>query len=187
MLLAGAEWSLFWPGKGMAPDSSRAVIELLERPTAAAGPAGAAEGMATESAGGTDVSAAEGGRPPSAALAGLSGAAPSGAGPLSQALNRSTDRTPASSWMVVRMGRLSKAGKEAGMSCRSRTTWTNYAGPDRFRPCDPVRSCLRKMTEAARSIGSGRSVASVCQAPMGPWRRRTTCVVFSDVTNCTHS
>lgn len=53
---SGAEWSLFWPGKGIAEDSWALVIGLLVRPAVASNLASFA-GVNTEAAGGTEVSA----------------------------------------------------------------------------------------------------------------------------------
>ena len=53
---SGAEWSLFWPGIGMAPDSWAALILPLDRPAVGSGLAGVA-GASTLAAAGTDGSA----------------------------------------------------------------------------------------------------------------------------------
>lgn len=55
--VSGAEWSLFCPGSGIAPDSCVRVIVLLDRPAAGSALAAVA-GVSTAPASGTDVSAA---------------------------------------------------------------------------------------------------------------------------------
>jgi hypothetical protein len=51
---SGAEWSLFWPGMGIAVDSCARVIALLERPAAGSAFVSGGDAM-TAAAGGTDV------------------------------------------------------------------------------------------------------------------------------------
>jgi hypothetical protein len=154
---SGAEWSLFWPTIGIAPDSWARVILSLDRPVAAPGLGVSFAGARTESAAGTDVSAAVDGVVPAWTWTGSTSGMGGSERSLSQAVTDGAilARTERPELAASRYPRLTAYWRPGGLISISRSTTTvawSRADQD-YRPCPELAEHqfrLRVNTEVAR-------------------------------------
>ena len=154
---SGAEWSLFWPTIGIALDSWARVILSLDRPAAAPCLGFSLAGARTESAAGTDVSAAVDGVVPAWTWAGFTSGTGGSERSLSQAVSSSSeDRHKADSVNGVHIPLLSGCGVWRASSCTS--VWASMLEQD-SQPRHELLCAIRRR----RHLG-GRSSNSAFQA-----------------------